>query len=204
METLTRCNNGHYYDAQKHTSCPFCGVQSLDIEIKKTMAKKTNAGENASREEPAASQEPDTRDRPAASGPAASRDSGGDSAKTVGIFRKHLGLELVVGWVVAIEGPEKGSDYRITPEKNFIGRAEGMDIRIAGDESISRENHAVISYNPKNNTFRVYPGGSRGLVYLNDEELITPEILKSHDIIQLGGTKLLFVPLCGEDFRWSK
>lgn len=184
MQPLTRCNNGHYYDAQKHTSCPFCGVQSLELDIQKTMAKKSGGEPELTR---------------AVGGGAAPQDAG----KTVGIFRKKLGIDPVVGWLVVVKGTEKGRDYRIVSEKNFIGRAENMDICIAGDESISRENHAIISYNPKNHTFRLFQGDSRGLVYLNDEEVITPEPLKQFDLIELGQTRLMFIPLCGENFKWE-
>ncbi len=178
MDALTRCENGHYYDSQKHSSCPFCGVQNLDIDIKKTMAMRPNNN----------------------SGPSKETGSGG---KTVGVFRKKLGIDPVVGWLVAVEGPEKGNDYRITSERNFIGRSEKMDISIPGDETISRENHAIVSYNPKNNSFRFFPGESRGLVYLNDEEVITPVELNPYDQIEIGETKLKFVPFCGEQFRWK-
>ena len=178
MDTLKRCNKGHYYDSAKHTSCPFCGVQSMDINIHKTMAKRNfteKSNQNNSKEE----------------------------GKTVGFFQKQLGLEPVVGWVVTIEGPSKGQDYRIIPERNFIGRSEKNEICIPDDETISRENHAIISYNPKINAFRLLPGDSRGLVYLNDEEVLTPSVIEAYDVIQLGQTKLMFVPFCSDNFRWG-
>lgn len=177
MEPMIRCENGHYYDARKHHSCPFCGVQNLDIDIKKTMAKRMP---------PAGAMPQDNK------------------GKTVGIYKRKLGIDPVVGWLVATKGPDKGRDFRITAEKNFIGRSEAMDISISGDDSISRESHAVISYNPKNNSFRLYPGESKSLVYLNDEEVITPEQLKAHDLIELGETTLRFIPLCDENFQWNR
>ena len=192
MQPLTRCENGHYYDSQKHHSCPFCGVQNLDLDIKKTMAKR-----------PA----PTDGDLPApgsASSPAMPGAEPADTGKTVGIYKKKTSVDPVAGWLVAIKGPDKGRDYRIVPEKNFIGRSESMDISITGDNSISRDNHAVISYNPKKNSFRIYQGESKSLVYLNDEELITPEELKAYDIIELGQTTLRFVPFCGEGFIWTE
>ncbi len=178
MDALKRCNNGHYYDSTKHTSCPFCGVQSLDIDIQKTMAKRNSTRKS-------------------------NHQNSEEGGKTVGVFQKHLGLEPVVGWVVTIEGPSKGQDYRITPERNFIGRSEKNDIRIPDDETISRENHAIVSYNPKINVFRLLPGDSRGLVYLNDEEVFTPSALEAYDVIQLGQTKLMFVPFCSDKFKWG-
>jgi len=40
-------------------------------------------------------------------------------------------------------------------------------------------------------------------MHLNDEEVDVPVELKPHDIIELGQTKLMFVPLCGEKFQWA-
>lgn len=188
MESLIRCDNGHYYDAKKHRSCPFCGVQDLDLDIKKTMAKRSEQATAASMPTGAAGQ----------GAPAPQ----GDAAKTVGIFKRKMGIDPCVGWLVAVQGPTKGQDYRITAERNFIGRSETMDISITEDESIARDNHAIISYNPKNNTYRLFPGDSKRLVYLNDEEVIAPEVLKLHDRIELGETVMLFVPFCDENFQW--
>jgi len=188
MEPLTRCDNGHYYDAKKHTSCPFCGVQNLGIDIEQTMAKRPgNAGFEVNVTKPL--------------GQGRRQD---ESGVTRGIYKQKMGVDPVAGWLVSISGPQIGLDYRITAERNFIGRGENMDIRIVGDEAISRENHASVSYSPKNHTFRLYPGESKGLVYLNDGEVLTPELLKPFDVIEMGQTRLMFVPLCGENFHWDK
>jgi len=136
--------------------------------------------------------------------PNAAGDRGAEIGKTVGVYNRKLGIDPVVGWLVAITGKEKGNDYRVTAEKNFIGRSEKMDISIPGDESISRENHAVISFNPKNHKFRLFPGESKGLVYLNDDEVVTPIELNIHDIIEIGQTKLMFIPFCNQNLNWNK
>lgn len=188
MQKLTRCENGHYYDAEKHRSCPFCGVQNLELDIQKTMAKRSQPGSG----------------EPGVTKPVGGAAQAQDAGKTVGIFKKKIGFEPVVGWLVAVKGPEKGRDFRIVSEKNFIGRSERMDISIAGDSTVSRENHAVVSFNPKNGVFRLFPGDSKSLVYLNDDELIAPEQLKPYDKIELGETELLFVPFCSESFIWKK
>lgn len=111
-------------------------------------------------------------------------------------------MDPVVGWLVCVEGKDRGRDYRIHTERNFIGRSAAMDIAIAGDEAISRENHAVVSYNPKNHGFRLAPGDSRGMVYLNDEEVLSATVLAAYDLIELDASKLMFIPFCGECFTW--
>jgi len=187
MEQMTRCDNGHYFDSKKHTTCPFCGVQELGIEIQQTLAKKAGATESSVKV---------TR-------PLQGSQVAGPEGKTVGIFQKKLGIEPVTGWLVTVSGPDKGKDYRIKAEKNFIGRSDKMDIQIVSDESVSRDHHAAVSYSPKSNTFSVYPGKGKGLVYLNEEEVLTPQKLKAFDVIEVGQSKLVFVPFCGEQFRWD-
>jgi hypothetical protein len=126
----------------------------------------------------------------------------GDEGKTVGLFMKKEGIDPVVGWFVCIEGKDRGADYRIHSERNAIGRSASNDIAIGNDETISRENHAAVVYDPKRKNFRLLAGGGRGLVYVNDEAVDYSVPLKEGDTIELGETKLLFVPLCGEDFDW--
>jgi hypothetical protein len=110
----------------------------------------------------------------------------------------------VIGWIICIEGPTKGRDYRIMAKKNFLGSSEGMDIQISGDTDIAKRNHAVFIYDPQNRSTLLLQGDARELVYLNDEVVYKPKILLSHDIIGIGKSKFLFVPLCGEHFEWGE
>ena len=125
------------------------------------------------------------------------------AGKTVGMMQSQMGFDPVVGWLVCVAGPSKGKSYTIRGGVNSIGRSERMDIVITGDLKISSENHAKISYSDKHNRFNLLPGEGRNIVYLNDEELFTPQILKTHDLIDFGETKLLFIPLCDERFTWE-
>ena len=113
-------------------------------------------------------------------------------------------VDPIVGWLVCVEGPDRGRDFRIKPEKNFIGRSTAMDICISGDPRISRDNHAVVAFEPRNIEFRLYAGDARGLVYLNGNMVDAPVVLSAFDNIELGDSKLLFVPFCGERFRWPE
>ncbi|MCB0354236.1 MAG: FHA domain-containing protein [Bdellovibrionales bacterium] len=173
-----RCTNGHYFDPSKHTSCPLCSKVGASI--------------------------PRTEMAPAAGVaipvPGVSRL--GEETKAV--YQKSGTVDPVVGWLVCVKGPSQGRDYRLHSEKNFIGRSTSMDICIAEDESVSREKHAVVSFNPKKRVFKVHPGESRGLVYLNGEEVEAPVELKRKDQIELGETSLMFFPLCSKDFQWEK
>lgn len=192
---MKRCDKGHYYDPEQHSSCPSCGIPELGI------------GKTSSRKKPVPSA---SAGRSSESEQAnATRKQGkiyperAEEGRTVGVFRKKIGIDPVVGWLVCIAGPDRGRDYRLRAEKNFIGRSKAMHVCIQNDKSVSRENHAAVSFNVKNNTFKLHPGDSRGLAYLNNEDVDIPTPLKAYDVMEIGETRLMFVPFCGEHFQWS-
>ena len=186
MALEQRCSSGHYFDTARHTTCPYCGVAGLDIG--KTVPKRSLVGDTTL-----------PKDRPG--------ERGAEPGATIGIFKGKLDIDPPVGWLVCIDGPNRGSDYKIRAENNSIGRSETMRICIDEDEHIARENHAFLSYDPESNTYTLLPGMARGLVYLNRGTVFGPSPLRPFDEIKLGQTTLLFVPLCGnfgeKPFRWA-
>lgn len=126
-----------------------------------------------------------------------------DTGKTVGVFQKRMSFEPVVGWLVCVEGPEEGKDYRIYGRNNTIGRSEKMDICIKGDSTISRENHARLAYDEKHNAFHLIPAESTNAIYLNDEPVYVPTKLEAYNVIEFGDCKLIFIPFCNDHFTWQ-
>lgn len=124
--------------------------------------------------------------------------------RTTAYWAKDTSIDPVVGWLACIEGTEKGKDYRIVSERNFIGRSEEMDIQIKGDSTISRNNHCSISYNPKQRMFMITPGQSNGLIYVNQKALYETQELKAYNLLEIGESKFIFVNLCGSNFDWEK
>ena len=53
-------------------------------------------------------------------------------------------MDPVTGWLVCIEGPSKGRDYKIMTEKNFLGRSETMDIPNFGRQSYCKKKSCCI------------------------------------------------------------
>ena len=127
-----------------------------------------------------------------------------DDDKTMAYWSKDVNIDPVVGWLTCIEGAEKGKDFRIVSERNFIGRGDDMDIQLTGDNSISRKNHCSISYNPKKRIFMITPGQANGLIYIDNEALYDTRELKAYNLIEIGESKFIFVNLCGENFDWNK
>ena len=198
-KAMRRCSNGHYFDESRHQNCPYCPIRGLEID--RTMAFQ------GAPPPPPPSQFASSGF--ASAGPSQTADSttthvaSGDDAVTQVYIGDNKSFNPVVGWLVCIEGPDRGRDYRIRSQRNFIGRDQKMDICISGDQEISRENHVEITYDPRGNAFRVAPGISRSLAYLNGALLEGPARLNGMDIIELGRTQLRFVPFCGETFKWD-
>ena len=123
--------------------------------------------------------------------------------RTVGIFQKRMELEPVVGWLVCVDGADKGKDYKLYGKNNTIGRSERMDVYIKNDPTISRENHARLAYDPKHNNFQIIPADSTNNIYLNDEPIYVPTKLNAYDVVEFGETKMVFVPFCNDQFQWK-
>lgn len=112
-------------------------------------------------------------------------------------------IDPVVGFLVCIKGANRGKYYRLHSGTNFIGRSEKMDVRIENDDRISRENAASVSYDDRSGIFYMERGEGRNSCYLNGQVVRSDADLNGYDRIEIGGTTLLFVPLCGDRFSWK-
>ncbi len=111
--------------------------------------------------------------------------------------------EPVVGWIVCIKGKHFGESFAIFAGKNSIGRNGGNRIVLSKENSVSREKHALIVYEPKKRRFYLQPGDSSGLTYLNDDYITESKLMNAKDIVELGDGRFMFVPLCDESFTWE-
>ena len=111
---------------------------------------------------------------------------------------------LVVGWLVAVEGPYRGKSFEIHHGNTYIGREEG-DIILKKDKAVSGSRQANTVYEERKNRFLLVAGQSTNLVYVDDELLPNSSHveLKPYSSIELGKSKFLFVPFCTDQFKWS-
>lgn len=212
---LIRCQQGHFYDPSRHNACPYCGSMPAGgtgaTEAQQQPMVPPPLGGAPSpvgatrplRDVPQPVIGPTVPLRPAGAHLGGSL-KGPEEGRTVAVDMKKAGIDPVVGWLVCIKGPSRGRDYRIRSGRNGIGRSEAMDVQIAGDNTVSRENHAFLVYEPRKRSFSIRPGDGRGLVYLNGDEVVQASDIKGYDIIEIGETQLMFVPLCGEKFNWDQ
>lgn len=112
-------------------------------------------------------------------------------------------IKPVVGWLVCIEGPSKGRDFRIHSQNNYIGRARHMDVCIEGDTAISSERAAILAYDNEQKMFYFAPGMGSNLLRHNGKAIFAAVELQAYDSLTIGKSKFLFIPLCGEKFDWS-
>lgn len=110
----------------------------------------------------------------------------------------------VTGWLVVTHGPGKGTALALGSGTNTIGRSSAARVSVAfGDDQISREAHAIVTYDPRNRAWYVERGHGKNLTYLGDQPVLQPTTLEPHTHIQIGSTTLRFVPLCSEEFDWQ-
>lgn len=113
-----------------------------------------------------------------------------------------------VGWLVVVNTAGAGRDFRLVPGQNCIGRDSDMQICLDfgpdSDTTVSRREHAVIAYDSIDNEFFISDRTkSPNLPRLNGKGIRSSTTLKAMDIIQVGETQLMFIPLCGETFQWG-
>ncbi|WP_051357747.1 FHA domain-containing protein [Leisingera caerulea] len=113
--------------------------------------------------------------------------------------------QFPVGWLAIVQGPGRGAAFTLFSGVTVIGRGEDQTVRLDfGDNSISRDNHAAIAFDPEQKAFFIGHGGKANLVRRNGRPVLSTEELSAGDVIRIGETTLRFVPLCGADFGWDQ
>lgn len=223
---IVRCSKGHFYDSEENATCPMCAAEAarnknpIGNNVLPDGIIGTSYFDDGNTPSPTLPVDPNGgRVQPyqptvsAGLQDTQSNDNGG-----MGAFPKTMPLipptflseedattfDPVVGWLVCIEGATKGTDYRIHSQNNYIGRSAKMDISIPEDSHISAENSAIIAYDNEDRTFYFGPCSGRNIVRVNGKPALSVEKIEAYDVLTVGTTKLLFVPLCGDRFDWNE
>lgn len=226
------CVNKHYFDADRFNMCPICGAidyRDLSNESdsptgtgrsatpKKTVPDTELVSHTSKKEWHLHQPEEDTEPKDA---PKETEDVSGDMAslkteieKTKSTKRKELPVTVrkwdldntvpPVGWLIGIVGPYLGKSFECISGRNHIGRSDDMEITLSKDPEVSRESHAILTYEPNRQKFYIQAGEGRGIVYLNGEPVFSHSELHAYDKFRLGGSEFVFLPLCGEHFTWD-
>lgn len=96
----------------------------------------------------------------------------------------------VVGWIVAMTGGQKGTDFRIFNGTNSLGAAADNDIVLTDDYLSSK--HATIRYEDGKYVFIDHDSTNGSFI---NEKRVTKEELIDNDTIRVGRTELRFKAL---------
>ena len=220
--TMTTCKNGHRYDSSLTPECPECAMMKKGhtVPLKNTVA---TAGYSIAKRSADVQDYSGTADlkpeapagisyitpvRNNASSEVLIPTSGfGEYGSTQAVDRNGNYISRsalpIAGWLVCIEGPEKGKDYRLHYENNFIGRGARMDVCLSGDRTVSEDRHAVITYDSQERKFFFALSGGSSIVRLNGKAVLMTQEINNGDKLQIGQGTFQFVPFCGEQFQWD-
>lgn len=205
---LKRCPNGHFYDASKFTTCPHCQNAGANAGLNDTVSLRANADgtDSPTISAPGGTEPPTTPKPPEPPEPPKPPIDDVRDGMTQGYFNdaKEFEADPVVGWLVCTVGKHIGCDYRLKTGRNFIGRSAVNDIALEGETTVSRESHAIVAYEPRQNIFIAQPGSASELFYVNDDVVLSAVVLKRNDRLQIGEAELMLIPCCDENFQWKK
>lgn len=105
--------------------------------------------------------------------------------------------------LVCISGENSGDFFAVCNGRNYIASGADADIKLDKDGSVSADCHAVVTYNPSDNKFTLSAGTSRGITYLNGNQVDVSAEVKADDRIKVGASELLFIPVCSDKFKWD-
>jgi hypothetical protein len=167
------CNNGHQME-DSWELCPYCqrtGYQSL------------RGGDSGG------------KTRLETEGAAQARTVAGPAAiaprRTV-LLSDVVRKTALVGWVVAMDGNQKGEDFRLHDGQNTIGSAADSDV-VLSDQTVSAK-HASIRY--KDGKFFLSDLDSSNGTFVNGlDECVARVELNDSDMVRVGGVTLKFKAL---------
>lgn len=200
---LTKCSNGHFFDSDTYASCPHCNSVAAAPNNTVAYSDSGNGGsgiaETVDLEHYVGGETVSN-----ATSPAVNPDDG----KTISIYQnvkvETPQMSPTVGWLVCTKGKFYGQDFRLKSGRNFVGRGTNMDISLSGENTVSRDRHATIIHEPRQNVFIAQPGESRELFYVNGNVVLSPVQMKKNDMMQIGEVQLMLVPCCDDMFRWDE
>lgn len=202
---LLRCPNGHFFDADKFSKCPHCEeMERADLTV--TVPVEVQNPGDLTVTEPLTAEIPIPNSAPVFEGDIFTNPPPQKTERdevTVGYYQDLLSKEPVVGFLICTKGEYFGDSFKLKTGRNFIGRASTMDVVLDMDPAVSRERHAIIVYEPRSRVFYAQNGDAHGMFYINDNVVLSNEVLKAYDKISLGNTELMFIPCCGPEFSWD-
>lgn len=96
---------------------------------------------------------------------------------------------LKEAWVKIDSGRRAGKEMMISKDEMVIGRAEGVDVGLYGEQGIEKQHAKIVQ---KDNNYYLEDNGTPGGTFLNDQRITSRALLKNGDRIQVGTALLRF------------
>lgn len=189
--SIIQCPHGHFYDDEKYSTCPSC-MKPTGFRWQLDRQKTVSLDSMEAQEEVTVRLTAETPEKQ-------SYIAGWDSEKTVALSGTEESLFLS-GWLVCIQGPMKGKDYRLYPGFNRIGRSLASDICLQ-DPQVSNT-HCSVVYDQKSRRFFLVPGKGTA-VYMENKLIQNAVELQEGSRFSLGSSTLELIPFCKGDHVWE-
>lgn len=200
---IIMCPFGHYYDEVRHKECPVCSKmssgnhESFGIQSQVTVSGY-QIGEPVGGVTELLSAD-EEKNRFADFAIDEQYDAMSDDNSTVGFFEIAGIGGFTAGWLVCVDGNDKGKSFTLTIGRNTCGNMVSNDV-VLNDSNVVSMLHCSVVYEPKQNKFFLVP--ENGTVFYNSKYISNPVELKNNDKILLGDTELVFVPFCNKNRSW--
>lgn len=191
---IKKCPNGHFYDNEKYDFCPYCNNKNI---LNENGQKKDKKSKFSLFEKTVAKFKSDAKEDVTVSYNA---NELSDQQLTIAKNIVEGIGSPVSGWIVCIEGGEKGKSFEIRQGVNYVGRNSDMDIAFINEPTITRDKHFSLVFEP--NKAETFLKAENGAVYLNDKYMDSVNKLKENDIITAGELKFIFIPYCNGERKW--
>lgn len=167
------CQNNHVYDIEKYQNCPLCGAKKFSSESNGNHYQKIRLKNIPSEK---------------------------DALPTISPY-DSLNTYFVTGWLVCIEGSQKGRDYSLHYGCHKIGNFPSCDIFL-NNNTETEICYCSIIYDPKSNRFYLSPKEETD-VFINHKIVRRVQLLQASDFIQIGSEIFEFIPFCTEEKTWE-
>ena len=174
---IIKCENGHFFDADKNKHCPQC--EALHVLHEGEQSDKHSVLENIlfSSQKKIATKE----------------------SKQKNPIYPVFSQSKPVGWLTCIKGDLYGEFFVVREGRNSVGRNGNMNICLHRDPNVEKENHLLILYDEKNGCV-IHPNHE---VSVNDKKITEAYMLQHLDIVKIGNGLYIYTALCQDSFYWS-
>jgi pSer/pThr/pTyr-binding forkhead associated (FHA) protein len=188
MSKIKSCTNGHNYDSDKYTECPYCPQSqgasrtivsnSIETSGMRTVIRKNNIYDSSKKTV------------------IVDTDSHIDNSTTIQQRTKIIAPETfkseerkIVGFLVTYDIQPQGKVFFLFEGRNIIGSDAVCDILILDDPGVSGK-HLTILY--RNNSFMFKDEFSSNGTFI-DGEMIDEGVLDKQCIIRIGSIRFYFI-----------